>query len=198
MIEVLDITEKEYRALPFLANSSMSTDRVGDEEVMLNAMRIGTAGHEITQGFDLSVSITDRERLNLGRCAAAIHRNKVFRYLMDNYKLIGKEVKFVNHNLKTRAMCDFYWEGGIIGELKFLNAETESAFASGKATFDYDRAAYHYLITTGATAHVIIAVSKKNHRVFVHVTELYSETWLEGKRKWLIAKEKYETQNKIP
>lgn len=95
------------------------------------------------------------------------------------------KVAGVEFTLPVRCKYDFWSPTlGWGGDLKSTTAETQAQFEQAAEHFDYDRQRAWYMDISGAQRDVLIAVSKKNLKVFtIHITR-DSALYKRGKHKY--------------
>ncbi|MCM1170293.1 MAG: PD-(D/E)XK nuclease-like domain-containing protein [Bacteroides sp.] len=91
----------------------------------------------------------------------------------------------VEFTLPVRCKYDFWsLRLGWGGDLKSTTAETQAQFEQAAEYFDYDRQRAWYMDISGAQRDVLIAVSKKNLKVFQIPITRDSALYKSGKRKY--------------
>lgn len=110
--------------------------------------------------------------------------------------MVNKEQCFeyqgVEFTLDTRCKWDF-WLGTFGGDLKTTAATTQKQFEECIDTFDWDRSRAWYMDIAGSAVDFIVAISKKNQRIFVKQIERGDEIYNRGKEKYLELAFKYWT-----
>ena len=92
----------------------------------------------------------------------------------------------VPFRILARCKYDFWSDAlGFGGDLKSTTAETQRQFEQAAAYFDYDRQRAWYMDISGAERDILIAVSKKNMKVFKIPITRQSAWYKEGRRKYL-------------
>lgn len=104
-------------------------------------------------------------------------------------KVTAKEMNFnfqgIEFKLPTRIKWDILRDDVCIGcDIKTTIAKTQSEFESAIDFFDWDRQAAWYMDIENVNNHVIIGISKHNHKVFKIFINRRSDLYLNGKDKY--------------
>lgn len=111
------------------------------------------------------------------------------------YELTEKQVAYLNENeynfmgnqgrLFCKALMDFDLPGDAYMELKTTPATTYNQFLTNVNTFDYDRAAYHYMLTGQKRECLIIGLCKvKDLPPYLLKIKHGDKLWQSGREKW--------------
>lgn len=96
--------------------------------------------------------------------------------------------------LDTRCKWDFWMkDAGFGGDLKTTAATTKEQFEEAIDMFDWDRSRAWYMDIAGSDQDFIVAISKKNQRIFTKAIRRGDEIYERGKAKYLELAFKYWT-----
>lgn len=102
-----------------------------------------------------------------------VNRGQKFNYSGFEYKL------------NTRCKWDFWFSSmGFGGDLKSTFAETQKQFDEAIDFFDWDRSRAWYMDIAGSRQDFIVAISKKNQKIFKSFIKRDDEKYKRGKEKY--------------
>lgn len=108
----------------------------------------------------------------------------------------GQEFEYngFSFELDTRCKWDFWMEDlNFGGDLKTTSAETQDQFEEAIDRFDWDRSRAWYMDIAGSDQDFIVAISKKNQRIFTKAIRRSDMIYNRGKEKYLELAFKYWT-----
>lgn len=120
-------------------------------------------------------------------------RDPLIRYALERSDkqrfMVNKAQEFqygdFTYTLDTRCKWDFWFPAlGYGGDLKTTFASTEKQFLEAVDFFDWDRSRAWYMDIAGSRQDFIVAVSKKNQKVFKRLIRRDDDTYRRGREKY--------------
>lgn len=113
----------------------------------------------------------------------ALERSDKQRFMVRH----GQEFHYgdFTYRLDTRCKWDFWFDKmSFGGDLKSTSAETQKQFNEAMDFFDWDRSRAWYMDIAGSQQDFIVAISKKNQRIFKCMIKRGDPMYLRGKEKY--------------
>lgn len=151
--------EKRYTFVPdSYQGVRLSKENISNTKLMIEALKRDSASWRIIEN-----SIHQKE----------FYRNKF------SYTHLG-----IKGTCKFKGKLDFYFkQGSLVSDLKSTACTSQKSFEQAVFHFGYDRQGCGYMDLSGCDKYLIIAVSKKNHKVFKFAFTRDSEVFRNAAKK---------------